>query len=635
MAGMSFMQYFSREVTHGYFFDENDSRYTERRQRVYTFLKQPIEIEKMMTYGFFLCLDVFLYMFTLLPLRIGLAFFQLIGAVFCCRGWSRTAVLDPAQKCDILKALIFVITVYMMSYIDTSFIYHLVRAQTLIKLYIIYNMLEVADRLFSSFGQDILDALFWTATEAQRDNFFRILLHIALAVIYVFCHAVLVLFEATTINCAFNSHNKVLLTVMMANNFVEIKGTVFKKYDKNNLFQISCSDVRERFHYYALLFVVLLRNMQQYSWSSDHLAEILPHMATVIFSEYLVDWFKHAFVLKFNHIPIESYNEYKTTLAYDLISSRQHDSISDHCDVLSRRMGFIPLPLAVLLFHITRISVDFRGSAGVIVIAMGVLILNLIKILNNIILMGKASKYISEDLAIARKMDSEVSVVDPFEQRGGKTILVERSKRPKPTASVPATTAGTIIKKSSDGLPLPKESKSITDIAVPINSTYEGNGNMQVKPLGYGDAYTNSDDEYTLRRRHTTHGEGDVENTRSMTPNFEPSVAVVDRQVESLQDPIYQQSPVITTPAKERSMRPPSIDMTMISSAASLTNLTSLDCEDSPTIPNNNMTRNSSASSDSRSISPQSSFNIDSETIAEDTILSSRTLSGTDDTEVN
>lgn len=51
-------------------------------------------------------------------------------------------------------------------------------------------------------------------------------------------HTLLVLFEATTINCAFNSHNKVLLTVMMANNFVEIKGTVFKKYDKNNLFQV-------------------------------------------------------------------------------------------------------------------------------------------------------------------------------------------------------------------------------------------------------------------------------------------------------------------------------------------------------------------------------------------------------------
>jgi len=56
-------------------------------------------------------------------------------------------------------------------------------------------------------------------------------------------HATLVLFQATTLNVAFNSHNKVLLTVMMANNFVEIKGTVFKKFDKNNLFQVRCFQV--------------------------------------------------------------------------------------------------------------------------------------------------------------------------------------------------------------------------------------------------------------------------------------------------------------------------------------------------------------------------------------------------------
>lgn len=64
---------------------------------------------------------------------------------------------------------------------------------------------------------------------------------------------------------------------------------------------------------------------------------------------FAVDWFKHAFVLKFNHIPIESYMEYRTTLAYDLVNGRQKGSISDHYDVISRRMGFIPLPLSILV----------------------------------------------------------------------------------------------------------------------------------------------------------------------------------------------------------------------------------------------------------------------------------------------
>jgi len=44
----------------------------------------------------------------------------------------------------------------------------------------------------------------------------------------------------TTLNVAFNSHAQSLITIMMSNNFVEVKGAVFKP----NLFQMSCSDVR-------------------------------------------------------------------------------------------------------------------------------------------------------------------------------------------------------------------------------------------------------------------------------------------------------------------------------------------------------------------------------------------------------
>ena len=62
--------------------------------------------------------------------------------------------------------------------------------------------------------------------------------HLLLAIGYVFLHALLVLLQATTLNVAINSSNKALLTIMMSNNFVELKGSVFKKFDKNNLFQV-------------------------------------------------------------------------------------------------------------------------------------------------------------------------------------------------------------------------------------------------------------------------------------------------------------------------------------------------------------------------------------------------------------
>ncbi|CAG2121980.1 unnamed protein product, partial [Medioppia subpectinata] len=85
--------------------------------------------------------------------------------------------------------------------------------------------------------------------------------HLGMAIVYVFSHSLLVLLQATTLNVAINSKNKALLT------FVELKGMVFKKFEKTNLFQMSCSDVRERFHYIILLIVVIIQTMKEYNWS--------------------------------------------------------------------------------------------------------------------------------------------------------------------------------------------------------------------------------------------------------------------------------------------------------------------------------------------------------------------------------
>lgn len=45
----------------------------------------------------------------------------------------------------------------------------------------------MADRLFSSFGQDILEALFWTATEPKdrKREHVGVIPHLILAIIYV------------------------------------------------------------------------------------------------------------------------------------------------------------------------------------------------------------------------------------------------------------------------------------------------------------------------------------------------------------------------------------------------------------------------------------------------------------------
>uniref|UniRef100_A0A673A326 Transmembrane anterior posterior transformation 1b n=1 Tax=Sphaeramia orbicularis TaxID=375764 RepID=A0A673A326_9TELE len=391
-----FTLFITAELTRGYFLEHNEAKYTERRERVYTCLRIPKELEKLMTFGFFLCLDAFLYVFTLLPLRVLLALLRLL-TVPCC-GLSGSRLLQPAQVCDVLKGFIMVLCYSMMSYVDYSMMYHLIRGQSVIKLYIIYNMLEVADRLFSSFGQDILDALYWTATEPKEKKraHIGVIPHFLMAVLYVFLHAILIMVQATTLNVAFNSHNKSLLTIMMSNNFVEIKGSVFKKFEKNNLFQMSNSDIKERFTNYILLLIVCLRNMEQFSWNPDHLWVLFPDVVMVIASEVAVDVVKHAFITKFNDISADVYGEYRASLAFDLVSSRQKNAYTDYSDSVSRRMGFIPLPLALLLIRVVTSSVKIQGSLSFMCVLLFYLGMITLKVLNSIVLLGTSCGFVKE-----------------------------------------------------------------------------------------------------------------------------------------------------------------------------------------------------------------------------------------------
>ncbi|KAK1804329.1 hypothetical protein P4O66_020347 [Electrophorus voltai] len=443
----SLLRFMCAELTRGYFLEHNEAKYMERREKVYTCMRVPKELEKLMLFGFFLCLDAFLYVFTLLPLRTLLALLRLLTVPCCGLGSSR--FLQPAQVCDLLKGLIMVLCCSMMHYIDYAMMYHLIRGQSIIKLYIIYNMLEVADRLFSSFGQDILDALYWTATEpkSRKRAHIGVIPHFIMAVFYVFLHAILIMVQASTLNVAFNSHNKSLLTIMMSNNFVEIKGSVFKKFEKNNLFQMSNSDIKERFTNYALLLIVCLRNMEQFSWNpgtdvvtvlvSDHLWVLLPDAFMVVTSEVTVDIVKHAFITKFNDITADVYREYKASLAFELVSSRQQNAYTDYSDSVARRMGFIPLPLAVLLIRVVMSSLKIQGALSSVCLLLFYLGMITLKVLNSIVLLGKSCRYVKEANMEGKLFDRTSTTP---KKMPSKTKDAPPSGEPKPWCPSPSIT---------------------------------------------------------------------------------------------------------------------------------------------------------------------------------------------------
>lgn len=125
--------------------------------------------------------------------------------------------------------------------------------------------MQIADRLCASIGQDILDCLFSRSTlevishhKKPTSYIFRPVAYFSLALVYngqyfavsqlctcVTCllvaHTLVMIYQTISLNVAVNSFDHALLTLLVSNQFVEIKGSVFKKFEKDNLFQITCA----------------------------------------------------------------------------------------------------------------------------------------------------------------------------------------------------------------------------------------------------------------------------------------------------------------------------------------------------------------------------------------------------------
>ncbi|KAF8198103.1 eukaryotic membrane protein family-domain-containing protein [Pholiota molesta] len=293
---------------------------------------QELKWERIIGFGFILCFDSFLYTFTILPIRF------------------ISTTLPPSQKADLLRALLLIASLLILNPLtDASKIYHTIRGQETIKLYVIFNALEI-DILDCLFSRSTLEPLSRRSPVSTRT--FRPFLFFFLALAY--------------------------------------NGSVFKKFEKDSLFQITCADIVERFTLSLMLTIVAFRNLIELSGSEFDFTGgfVLPKsfgwvrgnniiwtitypVLTVMASEMLVDWLKHAFITKFNHIRPSVYERYVDVLCRDLASmsafgrrgARKHSYV-DQSPLVARRLGFASLPLAALAILVGSQSINLMFASS-------------------------------------------------------------------------------------------------------------------------------------------------------------------------------------------------------------------------------------------------------------------------------
>ena len=298
---------------------------------------------------------------------------------------SMPSSLTSFHKADLLQGAVIVCSALALMNLDASRMYHFIRAQSAVKLYVIYNLVEVGDRLLSALGQDVFECLFsaetLSRTASGRSKLLLPFGMFCLGLAYNIAHSIVLFYQVITLNVAVNSYSNALLSLLMSNQFVEVKSSVFKRTEKENTFQLACADIVERFQLWIVLFIIAMRNIVEIGGLSVpgsidlgeellssankvplHNSSILPASFTilpswlvsvevlspfliVIGSEMVVDWIKHGYINKFNNIKPQFYSRVLDILCKDYYTN------AFMAPALMRRLGLPLIPLCTLFLR--------------------------------------------------------------------------------------------------------------------------------------------------------------------------------------------------------------------------------------------------------------------------------------------
>ncbi|EJS43958.1 YER140W [Saccharomyces arboricola H-6] len=332
-------------------------------EQLLNMLRIPVFLEKFMLFALLTSLDCFLYYFTVLPIRLVKGYvkqFKSYRQHYHLQKRSghkhkkpfeyKITTREYKERCMIF---IIVISSILLSKLDTSKLYHRIKRQSAMKLYMLFSVLEMADKMLASLGQSLLTVML--SKKGSQRIFPHKCLLVSMSLIYVTLHGYVLVYQAISLNIAVNSYSNALLTLLLSMQFAEIKSSVLKKFDKEGFFQITISDVVERFKLTLLLSIIGLRNLQSWTsslsktsiniWSPSSTMSIVINilcgpMVSVVGSEVIVDWAKHAYITKFNRIRPQIYDKFYYIIYRDY-STRTHK--------LEDRLG-LPLPVFVVLF---------------------------------------------------------------------------------------------------------------------------------------------------------------------------------------------------------------------------------------------------------------------------------------------
>lgn len=266
---------------------------------------------------------------------------------------------DKLTEKNVFRSITVICCFLLLRTLNSDRIYHTLKVQSLIRLYVLYGVLELAEKLFETLVDDSSLAIDETLeidskpeehvdlrdesvfslrtgvkqnlkgknsqfdgeknhkgekspqeiTENFKKNRFLGPVCMFLYISVTLGHTLILYFQHLIILLSLNSSLSSLYSLVVSLQFLELKGNVTKKGDKNALFILIDSDGLKRFNLTIYLTIsFLLRWMESESFQ---IFEYLEPISIIFLFKLTVDWIKHSFFCRYNKIDPKTYSKYE------------------------------------------------------------------------------------------------------------------------------------------------------------------------------------------------------------------------------------------------------------------------------------------------------------------------------------
>lgn len=422
----------ARRLIRGEFYDWTsdlaDQPFNQSPEAIFAIKDVVVELERFVTFGLCLCLDVILFCFSFLPLQVVIAAVHVFRSlVFPCK----KLVIYPKHIYALIQGLVIASTVFLLSFLDldlTDNYERIGRALNFTRLHTLFLVFEATDALLNAFNQRVSGSLVWCVTHKKH----RIAMTI-ITILAVLVHSSVMNMQVSTLHKAINGGEEMLgLLLAVKLTATDLKaGLQFSKLKSSTAFNTELvNDVVNRFRWITFLSMIMY-----FKVSSQCCLEPLLDVKTfsmffvAFFADMLVLWTKHIFFsLVDDTIRPSTYEHHRSKYSESFLRAPKLGLGDASHSELTQSFNFVALPMSCVLLRefwngIIRMQVSFWYT---VVLFLAIF---LFKIFIRLVLRAVAKRESSERTRVITRSNS-ISLLSLVQQGLSPSPFVPSTEKP-------------------------------------------------------------------------------------------------------------------------------------------------------------------------------------------------------------